>query len=657
MQRGRVSSYACRIATGRMDELEECPLPIRFVAQAIMTHRPAGAMATAAALIAFGFGIFVNVPAKAEQAAQPGPWRHATSLLEEPKYPAGFSHFDYVNPDAPKGGTLRLSSNGGFDTLNPIPARGELAEGLGLVFETLMTSSFDEASAQYGLLAEALNYPDDYSSVTYRLRADARWHDGMPVTPEDVIFSFEKTVEFNPQRQFYYQHVVAAEKTGEREVTFRFDETDNRELPQIVGQLLILPKHWWEATGPDGQPRDISATTLEPLMGSGPYRIATVTPGATLVFERVEDHWARDLNVNVGKQNFDRISYTYFTDRNVAFEAFKGDVFDIWFENEAKRWATGYDVPAVEDGRIKRVVLENNYRSSGVLVGFIPNLRLEKFSDPRIRRALNLAFDFEDLNRTIFFNSYDRINSYFYGTDLASSGLPQGDELAILEELRDKIPASVFEQAYENPVGGTPQKLRANLREAVRLFGQAGYEIRDGRMVNAQTGEAFAFEILLNGPIIERVALPYAENLKRIGVDVSVRTVDPSQYVNRWRNREFDMIYSGWAQSISPGNEQLEYWGSRAAERPGSTNYAGIDDPAIDILIRKIIFAKDRDGLVAATRALDRVLLANHFTVPTYTLRADRIAMWDRFEWPEPLPAYSLGFPEIWWSKTARKDQ
>ncbi len=607
--------------------------------------RTATAIATtllAVVLAASGAG-----PASADEKT----WHVGTSLIGEAKYGPGFTHFDYVNPEAPKGGRVNLSETGSFDTLNPILAKGELATATGLVFETLMTPSMDEISAEYGLLAEAISYPDDYSSATFRLRPEARWHDGKPVTVEDVIWSFEKAVELDPQRTFYFQHVTAAERTGDHEVTFTFDEKNNRELPKILGQLVVLPKHWWEGTDASGKQRSIEATTLEPPLGSGPYRVSALSPGSTLTFERVDDYWGAELPVNVGSHNFDQIHYTYFADRNVEFEAFKAGQIDFWVENAAKRWANEYEFPAVREGRVNRAEWENPYRSSGVLVGFIPNLRRDKFKDPRVRRALNYVFDFEDLNKTIFFDQYKRIDSYFYGSELASSGLPEGQVLEILEEVRDEVPADVFTTPFANPVNGDPQKVRQNLREAIKLFREAGYQIRDGKMVNAETGEPYTFEILLNGPIIERVALPFTESLKKIGVDASVRSIDAAQFANRQRSRDFDMIYTGWAQSLSPGNEQFEYWGSAAADREGSANYAGIADPAIDKLIEKIVFAADRDELVAATEALDRVLLASHFVVPSYTSRVARVAYSDKLAFPDPLPEYRIGFPTIWWSK------
>lgn len=590
-------------------------------------------------------------------AAQAEPeWKHASALVGEPQYPPDFAHFDYVNVDAPKGGTLRLSETGSFDTLNPILPKGEAATGLGLVYESLTTSSLDEISADYGLLAEALRYPDDYAWVEYRLREGARWHDGEPVTADDVVWSFNQLVELNPTQRFYYQHVVGAEAVDARTVRFTFDELNNKELPHIVGQVLVMPEHWWTGTDAQGNQRDIASSTLEPPLGSGPYRITDVSPGSTVTFSRVEDYWGAEVPVNVGKFNFGEISYTYFRDRDVEFQAFKAGEFDYWSENEAKRWATAYDFPAVEEGRIKREVLENEYRTRGILVGFVPNLRREMFQDRRVRRALNMAFDFETLNETIFFGQYERVDSFFYGTPLAHEGAPEGRELEILEQVRDQVPPEVFEGEYVNPVAGDQQALRANLREAVGLFREAGYELRDGRMVDAETGEPFEFELLLNGPIIERVALPYAEDLRKIGVTMNVRSVEPSQFVTRLRARDFDMIYSGWAQSLSPGNEQFDYFGSRAADREASRNFGGIADPAVDALIEEVVFAEDRDRLIDATRALDRVLMANQYVIPSYTARNSRIAYWNRFDHPDPLPTYSIGFPTIWWYDTEKAE-
>lgn len=601
--------------------------------------------------LAFLAAIFSVVVISPDVRAQDGEWQHSLAVVGEAKYQAGFPRFDFVNPDAPKGGKLDLSELGSFDSFNPIPSKGDLADGLQLVLEPLMVAAEDEIATTYGLLAEAVKHPADFSSVTFRLRENARWHDGEPVTPDDVIWSFEQAVKLNPSQEFYYRHVTEAKKTGPREISFTFDEKNNRELPKIVGDLLVLPKHWWEAEGADGKVRDISESTLEPIMGSGPYRIGQVNSGDSITYQRVEDYWGKDLNVSVGRHNFDTIKYTYYGDRNVEFESFKAGNTDLWMENEAKRWATAYDFPAVTSGQITREVLDNPYRSVGVMVGFIPNLRREKFADARVRRALNYAFDFESLNKLIFFDQYSRINSYFYGTDLASSGLPEGRELEILESVKDLVPESVFSTPFENPINGDDKKLRVNLREAVKLFGEAGYEIRGTKMVNAKTGEPFAFEILLNSPIIERVALPYAQNLKLIGVDANVRSVEDAQYTRRLRTRDFDVTYNAWGQGLSPGNEQLEYWGSESADRESSRNYAGIKDAGIDALIRMVIKATDREDLIAATRALDRVLLARDYVVPSYTSRSMRVAYWTKLKHPAELPYYGIGFPDIWWAE------
>lgn len=579
--------------------------------------------------------------------------RHGVSLTGELRYPAGFAHFDYVNPSAPKGGELKLAATGTYDTFNPILEKGEAAPGLSLVFDTLMKEAEDEVSTFYGLLAEGVSYPEDVSSATFRLRAEARWADGKPVTPDDVIFSFERSKELNPLYMSYYRHVVAVEKTGERDVTFRFDEKNNKELPMILGQFQILPKHWWEGTGPDGKPRDINRTTLEPVLGSGPYRIAEFKAGATIRYELRDDYWGKDLPVNVGQNNFRSIGYTMFGDLDVQFEAFRSGNTDYWVETKAARWATGFDFPAAKDGRVKREELPNPYRAAGIMQALVPNMRREIFKDRRVREALNYALDFEELNRTVFYGAYKRVDSFFFGTELASRGLPEGRELEILNAVKDKVPAEVFTTPFANPVGGTPQAQRDNLRKAVALLKEAGYEIRGGRMVNAATGAPLSFEILLSNPMLEIVAVPYSEVLRKIGIDARVRTVDDSQYANRARSFDYDMTWVVWGQTLNPGNEQRDFWSSTSKDREGSRNYAGIADPAVDALIDKVIFAGNRDELLAATRALDRVLLANDYVVPLYYAGVARIAYWDKFNRPTELPTYSIGFPTIWWSKTA----
>ncbi|TSJ64813.1 ABC transporter substrate-binding protein [Starkeya sp. 3C] len=597
-----------------------------------------------------GLGLLMG-PATAQESGTPAAagtpeWRHGLSLMGQPKYPAGFKHFDYVNPDAPKTGLLRLSVDGTFDSLNDIVPRGTPAGGLQLIYDTLMASAFDEVATEYGLLAEAVSYPADYSSVSYRLRPEAKWHDGQPVTAEDVVWSFEQLTKNNPRQAYYYSHVKKAEVTGEREVTFTFDQAGNRELPQIVGQIRVMPKHWWTGTNANGKPRDISQGMLEVPLGSGPYKVKQVTPGRAISFERVPDYWGKDLPVNIGTNNFAEQRYEYFRDGTVELEAFKGDQYDFRVETSAKDWATAYNFPAVKAGKV--ILEEFPDRASGSMQAFIPNLRRTKFQDQRVRRALNYALDFDGMNRTLFFGQYKRTASFFQNTELASSGLPQGLELEILESVKDKVPASVFTQPYQNPPDGGEEVRRANLREAAKLLREAGYEVKGGKLVNAQ-GEPLTIEILLANPAFERVALFYKPTLERLGITVNIRQVDVSQYINRLRARDFDMIITGWGQSLSPGNEQRDFWSTAAADREGSGNYAGIKDAGIDALIEKVIYATSRDELVAATRALDRVLLAHDYVIPTWNYPNTRTARWNRFSHPEKLPQYSFGFPDIWW--------
>jgi microcin C transport system substrate-binding protein len=591
-----------------------------------------------------------SVPAILPVRAQEKSWNHGLSLFGELKYPAGFKNFDYVNPAAPKSGTVRQIAFGTFDNLNLVVAgvKGSLAGGVTLATETLMTDALDEVSTEYGLIAESVSYPPDFSSVTYRLRAGARWHDGKPITAEDVIFSLDVLKANSPQFGAYYRHVVKAEKTGERDITFTFDQPGNRELPQIVGQLYVLPKHWWEGTDKSGNKRNVANTTQEPPLGSGPYRVKDFVPGRSIAYERVKDYWGDKLNVNIGRNNFDEIRYEYFRDSTVALEAFKADQVDWRTENSAKNWATAYDFPAVQD---KRVLLEEfDIRNVGTMQAFIFNIRRDKFKDPRLRRAFNFAFDFEEMNKQIFFGQYKRIASYFEGTELASRGVPEGKELEILNTVKDKVPAELFTQPYTNPVNGDPQKVRANLREALRLLKEAGYEVRNTRLTDVKTGEQLSVEFLVEDPSTERFVLFYKPSLERLGVAVTVRVVDSAQYENRLRQWDYDIIIGSWGESLSPGNEQRGYWGSQAADQPGSRNYVGIKNPAIDALIERVIFTKDRDVLVAATKALDRVLLWNFYVVPQWTYGKVRSARWDRFGRPAELPKYGLsGFPAIWW--------
>ncbi|MFC0240020.1 extracellular solute-binding protein [Rhodopseudomonas telluris] len=608
----------------------------------------AGAAAAATPVLGFGSSLLTSAPAAAEGAADKLTWRHGLSLFGEVKYPADFKRFDYVNPDAPKGGAARQISLGTFDNFNLTVAgvKGNIAPAVGYLYETLMTQSQDEVGTEYGLLAESAAHPDDFSWVVYRLRAEARWHDGKPVTADDVVYSFDTLKKFSPRYASYYRHVTKAEKVGERDIRFTFDGPGNRELPTIVGELMILPKHWWEGTDDQGRKRDISATTLEKPLGSGPYRIKEFVAGRSIVLERVKDYWGEKLPVRIGQYNFDELRFEFFRDNTVALEAFKADQADWIAENSAKQWATAYDFPAVTD---KRVVKEEfPINDSGRMQGFVLNLRRDMFKDARVRRAFNYAFDFEEMNKQLFYGQYKRINSYFEGTELASSGLPQGDELAILETVRDKVPAELFTQVYTNPVGGNPEAVRGNLREAMKLVKEAGFDIKDRKLVDP-SGKPVTVEMLVQDPSSERITLFYKPSLERLGVTVSIRVVDDAQYQNRIRAFDFDIITDLWGQSLSPGNEQRDYWGSQAADQPGSRNTIGIKNPAVDALIDKVIFAKDRATLVAATRALDRVLLWNFYVVPQFTYGFMRYARWDRFSHAD-LPKYARsGLPALWW--------
>jgi microcin C transport system substrate-binding protein len=597
-------------------------------------------------------GISAIIPANAQSASGPESepaWRHGLSLFGEVKYPADFKRFDYVNPDAPKGGVARMISIGTFDNFNiaVMGVKGSIAPAAIMVFETLMTRSQDEIATEYGLLAESAAHPDDFAFVIYRLRREARWHDGKPVTPEDVIFSLETLKKNSPAYSSYYRHVSKAEKTGERDVRFTFDGPGNRELPTIVGELPVLPRHWWEGADSEGRKRDVTATTLEKPVGSGPYRIKEFVAGRSIVMERVKDYWGANLATQIGQNNFDELRYEFFRDNTVALEAFKADQADWISENSAKQWATAYDFPAVGE---KRVVKEEfPVNDSGRMQAFAINLRREQFKDARLRRAFNYAFDFEEMNKQLFYGQYKRIDSYFYGTELASSGLPEGQELQILDTVRDKVPSEVFTQPYTNPVGGNPEAVRGNLREAMKLLKDAGFEIRDHKLVNA-AGKPVTVEILAQDPSAERIALFYKPSLERIGVTASVRVVDDAQYENRLRAFDFDMIIDQWGESLSPGNEQREFWGSQAADVSGARNTIGIKNPAVDALIDKVIFAKDRAELVAATRALDRVLLWNFYVVPQFSYPFSRYARWDRFSHADPLPKYGRsGLPTLWW--------
>jgi len=586
----------------------------------------------------------------AAQGAGELPWRHALSLFGDVKYPAGFKHFDYANPGAPKGGTVRMFELGTFDNFNIVVngVKGSLANGARMIFESLTTGSQDEPATMYGLLAEAAAFPDDFSYAIYRLRAAARWHDGKPVTPEDVIFSFDALKKNSPMYSAYYRHITKCEQIGDRDVKFSFDSPGNRELPTIVGEFPILPKHWWEGNDAQGNKRDITATTLEIPLASGPYRIKEFVAGRSLVLERVADYWGNDIPASVGQNNFDQMRFEFFRDDTVGLEAFKADQLDWFVERSGKQWSTAYDFPAVTE---KRVIKEKfPDLSSGRMQGFALNLRRPLFADVRVRRAFNYAYDWETSDRQLSNGEYHRDSSYFDGIpEFMATGLPEGQELQILDTVRDKVPAELFTTPYKNPVGGSEEASRTNLREAARLLKEAGFEIRN-RQLTDPAGKPVSVEFLSQDTADERGVLFYKPYLERLGITVNVRTVDSVQYQNRLRSFDFDITTAVWVQSLSPGNELRDYFGSEAADRPGSRNLVGIKNPAIDTLINRIVFAKDRAELVAGCKALDRVLLWNYYLVPQFAAGFERTARWDRFGHPDPLPKYGLsGFPSLWW--------
>jgi microcin C transport system substrate-binding protein len=602
----------------------------------------------AVAFLLAGFGL----PASADE------WRTSSSLMGESKYGENFQHYDYVNPDAPKGGTLNSTAVGTFDSFNPYivqgtPAAGFVGFGGGLLYDTLMEQATDEPLVSHPLIAEAYKYPDDYSSATYRLDPRAKWHDGQPITADDVVWSFNVLKANSPQYNRYYANVKEAVAISEREVEFRFDQKGNRELPKIMGDLAVLPKHWWEGTDANGKKRDITRPTLEPPLGSAAYKIKSFKAGSEIIWERVPDYWAAKLPVKIGRENFDTRRYLYFQDDSAAWQAFtKGGYEDIHEEYTSRRWATYYNFPAVTAGDVIKKQFDSKLFAR--FQGFVMNTRRPQFQDRRVREALTLAFDFETLNRTAFFNAYQRTNSFFIGGELASSSVPQGKELEILNQYKDQLPPEVFNEEYKLPVYDTPQAQRTHLQKAVKLFAEAGWKISSGKMINDR-GDQFTVEILGNDPRDEIVALPYINTLKKIGINASLRVVDTTQYVNRVNNFDFDMIGSVLAQSESPGNEQRDFWSSRSADAPGSRNYAGIKNPVVDALVDRVIFATDREDLVAATHALDRVLLWDFYVIPQYYRAVRWVAYWNKFGIPEKQPSYLGADTESWWIDPAKE--
>ena len=594
----------------------------------------------------FGTALFLSLATLivSSAAAQPS---HGIAMHGDLKYSAKFKHFEYVNPNAPKGGEVKRAATGGFDTFNPYVIKGRTAAGIGHLFETLMTSSADEAFSEYGLLAETVETPKDRSWVEFTLRMNARWHDGKPITVDDVIWTFKMLkTKGRPFFRYYYADVQNPVQTGERKVRFNFSGGVNRELPLIVGQLPVLPKHYWEV-------RDFEATTLEPPLGSGPYRIKDFEPNRHIIYERVPDYWGKNNPTQVGYHNFNQIRYDYYRDSTVAVEAFKSGAFDYRRENASKVWATAYETPAKRDGMLVMKTFEHN-RPAG-MQGFVMNQRRLKFADSRVRQALAYAFDFEWSNKALFYGQYVRTRSYFDNSELASAGVADGEVLAILEKYRGRIPDEVFTKVYEPPKTDGSGNIRRNLRTALTLLKQAGWAVepKTKKLTKAKTGETMSFEILLVSPLFERIVLPYIRNLKRLGIEARVRTVESAQYKERLDNFDFDMIVTGWGQSASPGNEQRSYWGTEAATRKASRNLSGIKDPVLDELIELIISAPDRKSLVTRVQALDAVLQWQHLVVPHWHIPYDRLVFWNRFGQPIKTPDQGTQFM-AWWIDPAK---
>ena len=575
--------------------------------------------------------------------------QHGIAMHGDVRYPRDFTHFDYTRPDAPKGGRITLAAIGTtFDSTNPFILRGVAAAGIALLYDTLTEQSADEPFTEYGRLARSIGTSRRRDFVEFQLRSEARWHDGEPVSVDDVIWTFNTLKERgSPFYRAYYANVQKAVRVTARTVRFEFDGSRNNELPLILGQLPILPKHFWEA-------RDFEQPTLEQPLGSGPYRILAVDPGRSITYARVPDYWGRDIPVNKGRYNFDQIRFDYYRDANVALEAFKAGLYDWRVENSAKNWATGYTGPAVEKGQIK--LEEFPREGAGGMQAYVFNLRRPIFADARVRRAIGYAFDFEWSNKNLFYGQYVRTTSYFANTEMTATGEPSAEELAILEPFRDRLPDEVFGPPVRPPVTDGSGNNRDQLRDALQLFKEAGWEIRDRKLTRVEDGQAMRFEILLDSPLFERITGPFIKNLERLGIDARMRTVDTAQYQTRRDSFDYDMIVDVFAQSASPGNEQRDYWSSAAADEEGSRNTIGLKDPVVDALVERIIQAETRADLVNACKALDRVLLAGSYVVPHWYSNVTRIARWDFFGHPDTIPRFGVD-QFAWWIDSERQTE
>ena len=574
---------------------------------------------------------------------------HAIAMHGEPKYNKDFLSVEYVSNSAVKGGNIVRSSIGNYDTFNPFTLKGNSAAGIGLLYESLTVSSSDEAFTEYGLLAKQIEWPEDRSWVAFTLRDEAVWHDGKKISSDDVVWTFNTLMEKgHPFYKYYYGDVSEVIKISENKVKFTFSTNTNKELPLIVGQLPVLPQHYWED-------KNFEETTLDIPIGSGPYKIKSFDAGRSITYELNIDYWAFKNNIvpiKVGKDNIGTIRYDYYKDRGVEREAFKSGEIDFFSENTSKEWATGYDINAVEQGLIKKELI--SHENPQGMQAFAFNTRKEIFKDKRVRKALSYAFDFEWTNKNLFYGAYKRTDSFFENSELASNGLPSKEELAYLNPYMDVLPNEIFNAQYNNPKTDGSGFIRNQLQEATKLIKDAGWSLQNGKLVNSK-GEPFEFEILLVSPAFERIVLPFIDNLEKLGIKASLRTIDSSQYQKRIESFDFDMIVFTFSQSLSPGNEQRNFWGSDAADTNGSRNVIGIKNDVIDILIEKLINAKDREDLITITKALDRVLLWNYYVIPQWHISAYRVLYWDIFDQPKKKPKYSLGF-DTWWINQSKFD-
>ena len=575
---------------------------------------------------------------------------HAISMHGEPKYKDDFLSVDYIDINSLKGGSIVRSSIGTYDSFNPFILKGTSAAGVGILFETLTTGSSDEAFTEYGLLAEKIEWPDDRSWVSYILRDEAKWHDGKEVTADDVVWTFNTLMEKgHPFYKYYYGDVTEVYKENEKKVRFNFKNNTNKELVLIVGQLPVLPKHYWKD-------KNFEETSLEIPLGSGPYKIKSFDSGRSITYELNEDYWGfkNKTPIKVGKDNYGTIRYDYYKDRGIEREAFKSGEIDFFSENSSKEWATAYDINSVKKGLIVKELIQHENPQG--MQGFAFNIRKEKFKDRRVRKALSYAFDFEWSNKNLFFDAYTRTDSFFENSELASSGLPSTGELNYLNPYFDVLPNEVFSKEYKNPATDGSGYMRTQLQEASKLLKDAGWELENGELKNSKSKEIFSFEILLRSPAFERIVFPFKDNLEKLGISVEVRTIDTAQYQKRIETFDFDMVVQTFSQSLSPGNEQRSFWGSDAADTNGSRNIIGIKNYAIDGLIERLINAKDRDELITITKALDRVLLWNYYVIPQWHISSYRVLYWDFFDQPSIKPKYSLGF-DTWWINQNKYNQ